>query len=200
MEKRVIVIGAGFAGLRAVRGLADKGFTVTLVDRQNYHLFQPLLYQVATAGLESESIAYPVRAALRGLRDVAFRMGEVTRVDLDTRMVSLSSGDSLPYDYLVIAAGAATMFFGLESVEHVALELKDLDDATRLRNRVLTAFEQAAHEQNPDIRRALLTFIVAGGGPTGIEFAGALTELIRQVLVRDYPEVRREDVRVLLVE
>jgi len=198
--KHVVIIGGGFGGLRAARGLANKtGIQVTLVDRQNYHLFQPLLYQVATAGLEQESIAYPLRAILRRWRNVQFRLAEVTGVDLAGRRVRTTSGD-LPYDALVIAAGAATEFFGLESVARRAYDLKDLDDAVRVRNRVLSSFELAAAEPDPARRAELLTFVVVGGGPTGVEFAGALAELVNHVLIRDYPELRREDVRIMLIE
>lgn len=200
MAGQVLIIGAGFAGIRAARALKGTDLEVTVIDRQNYHLFQPLLYQVATAGLEQESIAHPVRAIFRDWKNVRFRMGEVVEVDLAARLVRMAAGDPLSYDYLIIAAGAATNFFGLESVERAAFELKDLDDAVTLRNRILRAFEEAAGESDPARRRSLLTFVIVGGGPTGIEFAGALMELINSVLLRDFPEFSRDDVKVVLAE
>lgn len=197
--KRVIIIGAGFGGVAAARMLAGSGLDVLMVDRQNYHLFQPLLYQVATAGLEIEAIAYPVRALARRFRDVGFRLAEVTAIDLNGRTLHTTTGP-IRYDYLVLAAGAATNFFGQSSIAASAYQLKDLDDAVTLRNHILTRFERAAVEPDPATRRALLTFMIVGGGPTGIEFAGALSELIRQVLLKDYPEIRPQDIRVILAE
>src|SRR5207248_2480080 len=143
----------------------------------NYHLFTPLLYQVATAGLEPEEIAHPVRAILRGQRNVRFLVAGVQGVDLDHRTVQTDAG-VFGYDYLILAAGSTTNFFGLKSVEQVASGLKDVDEAMALRNRILACFEAAAWEQDPQRRRSLLTFVVVGGGPTGVEFAGALAELV----------------------
>jgi len=170
-----------------------------LLDRNNYHLFQPLLYQVATAGLEPEEIAKPVRAILRGQKNFDFRLVDVTRVDFAAHRVETSAGP-IGYDVLVLAPGGETNFFGLESMQRHGLGLKDIPDAIEIRNHVLTCFEQAMLEPDAERRRALLTFIVVGGGPTGVEMAGALSELIRLVLVKDYPRLNIKDVRILLLE
>jgi NADH dehydrogenase len=172
---------------------------VVLVDRNNYHLFQPLLYQVATAGLEPEEIAKPARAILRGQKNFDFRMVDVTRVDFAAKRLE-TSGGPMNYDFLVLAPGGETNFFGLESMQLHGLGLKDIPDAIEIRNHVLTCFEQAMLEPDAERRRALLTFIVVGGGPTGVEMAGALSELIRLVLVKDYPRLNIKDVRILLLE
>ncbi|QSV46316.1 NAD(P)/FAD-dependent oxidoreductase [Geobacter benzoatilyticus] len=197
--KRVVIIGMGFGGIRAARVLAGKGLDVVLVDRNNYHLFQPLLYQVGTAGLEQESIAYPVRAMSRHWAGTRFHLAEVAGVDFAAREVVTSTG-RIPYDYLVVGAGSVTNYFGLESVERHAFDLKELVDAERLRNHILTAFERAVVEPDPARRRALMTFVIVGGGPTGVEFAGALIELVRFVLAKDYPELSVQTARVVLVE
>ncbi len=196
--KRVVIVGMGFGGVRAARELAGKNLEVILVDRNNYHLFQPLLYQVATAGLEQESIAYPVRAMSRqwGSR---FHLAEVTAFDFAARQVETSHGP-VAYDYLIIGAGSVTNFFGMETVERYAFDLKKLVDAERLRNHILTAFERAVVEPDPAKRRALMTFVIVGGGPTGVEFAGALIELVRYVLAKDYPELSVQAARVVVIE
>ena len=192
-------MGAGFGGLRVARALRRAPVQVILLDRNNYHLFQPLLYQVATAGLEPEQIAKPVRSILRGQKNFDFRMVEVTAVDLVQRRLETNAGP-IAYDFLVLAPGGETNFFGLETVAKHALGLKDIPDAVAIRNHVLTCFEQAMLEADPEQRRARLTFIVVGGGPTGVEMAGALSELIRLVLVKDYPRLNIKDVRILLLE
>ncbi len=196
---RVVVVGAGFGGLWAARALARAPVDVTVLDRHNYHLFQPLLYQVATAGLEAESIARPVRTILRKQRNVDFRLTEVTGVDLAHRQLATADG-SIAYDYLVLAMGGETNYFGLDGLRRHAFGLKDIDEAELIKNHVLAAFEHAMTEPDADRRRALLTFVVVGGGPTGVEMAGALSELIRLVLVKDYPRLNVKDVRVLLLE
>jgi len=195
----VVVVGAGFGGLRVARALRRAPVQVVLLDRNNYHLFQPLLYQVATAGLEPEEIAKPARAILRGQKNVDFRMVEVTRVDFAAKRLETSAGP-IAYDFLVLAPGGETNFFGLESMQRHGLGLKDIPDAIEIRNHVLTCFEQAMLEPDAERRRALLTFIVVGGGPTGVEMAGALSELIRLVLVKDYTRLNIKDVRILLLE
>jgi NADH:ubiquinone reductase (H+-translocating) len=195
----VVVVGAGFGGLRAARALRSAPVDVLLVDRHNYHLFQPLLYQVATAGLEPEEIAKPVRAVLRGQRNFDFRLAHVTGVDFAARRLATDDGP-IGYDYLILATGAAANFFGLKGVEQCGLTLKDIPDAVRIRNHVLACFEEAMFEPDAERRRALLTFVVVGGGPTGVEMAGALSELIRLVLVKDYRRLDLKDVRILLLE
>lgn len=197
--KRVVIVGMGFGGLSAAKSLAGKGLEVVMVDRHNYHLFQPLLYQVATAGLEQESIAYPVRALARHWQDTRFRLGEVLGVDFDAKLLLLEDGD-LSYDYLVLAAGSRTNFFGIPGVEQHAFDLKKLSQAEDLRNHILMLFERATRETDPARRKALLTFVIVGGGPTGVEFAGALQELAQHVLTRDYPEIVPGEAHIVLVE
>ncbi|HSD30834.1 MAG TPA: FAD-dependent oxidoreductase, partial [Gemmatimonadales bacterium] len=194
---RVVIVGAGFGGLRAARALRRAPMDVLLVDRNNYHLFQPLLYQVATAGLEPEQIAKPVRAILRGQRNFDFRLADVSGVDFAGRRLLTGDG-AIAYDYLILATGAQTNFFGLAGVAEHALTLKDIPDAVRIRNHVLACFEQAMFEPDAERRRARLSFVVVGGGPTGVEMAGSLSELIRLVLVKDYPRLNLKDVRILL--
>jgi len=197
--KRVVIVGMGFGGLSAAKALAGSGLEVIMVDRNNYHLFQPLLYQVATAGLEQESIAYPVRALARNWQDTLFRLGEVVSVDFAGKILHLEDGE-LAYDYLVLAAGSRTNFFGIPGVERYAYDLKKLSQAEDLRNHILLLFERATREQDSIRRRALLTFVIVGGGPTGVEFAGALQELAQHVLSRDYPEITGGETRIVLVE
>lgn len=198
-RKRVVIIGMGFGGMHAAQELAGSHLEVLLVDRNNYHLFQPLLYQVATAALEQESIAYPVRALVRGWYNLAFRMGEVTGLDLAGKKVLTDTG-VLEYDYLIMAGGSVTNFFGNQGVARHAFDLKQLRDAEQLRNSILTTFELATQQTDQQQRRALLTFVVVGGGPTGVEFAGALAELIRYVFQKDYPELNLSESRVILLE
>lgn len=198
-KKRVVIVGMGFGGIRAARVLAGKGHDVILVDRNNYHLFQPLLYQVATAGLEQESIAHSVRAMARNWPGTRFHLAEVTDINFDLREVRTDTG-SISYDYLVIGAGSVTNFFGIESVKRYAFDLKELADAEALRNHILTAFERAVVEPDPARKRALMTFVIVGGGPTGVEFSGALIELVHFVLAKDYPELSTHAARVVLVE
>jgi NADH dehydrogenase len=195
----VVIVGAGFGGLEAARKLAKAPVRVTLIDRNNYHLFQPLLYQVAIAGLSPAQIAHPVRAILRRQRNLRFLMGEVTSVDFAAHKVTLDH-TALAYDYLILAAGGRTNFFGLERVEQQGLPLKDIDDAVTIRNHLLSKFEEANREPDPEARRALLTFVIVGGGPTGVETAGALSELIHLVLRKDYPNLDLALVRVILLE
>jgi NADH:ubiquinone reductase (H+-translocating) len=197
--KRVVIVGAGFGGLRAASALAGKGVDVLLIDRHNYHLFHPLLYQVATASLEQESIAYPVRAMTRHWKGVNFRLAEVCGVDLDQHKLKIAGG-TIEYDYLILAAGSVANYFGMETVERYSYDLKKLRHAVELRNQILGSFEKASTEPDPERRKALLTFIIVGGGPTGVEFAGALQELIRHVLSKDYPELASTPKRTILIE
>jgi NADH dehydrogenase len=196
---RVVVVGAGFGGLSAGRALAGQDVDVLILDRNNYHGFWPLLYQVATAGLEAESIAYPVRAILRKHHNLTFEMVEVRGIDFEHKQV-LTDGTPIDYDYLILAAGSANNYFGNDALAARTYGLKDLDDAERLRNRILSAFERAVREPDPARRAALLTLVIVGGGPTGVELAGAFAELIRHVLRKDYPMLDVSQARVLLVE
>jgi len=196
---RVVIVGSGFGGLNAARALAGKAVDVLVLDRNNYHGFWPLLYQVATAGLEAESIAYPVRAIFRKYDNVDFQMAEVRGVDFDKRLV-LTGGAPVPYDYLVLAAGSTNNYFGNNSLAAQTYGLKDIDEAEHLRNRLLSAFEQAVREPDPERRRTLLTFVIVGGGSTGVELSGAFSELIRYVLAKDYRGLDVSQARVILLE
>jgi NADH:quinone reductase (non-electrogenic) len=196
---RVVIVGAGFGGLNAARKLAGKGVEVLVLDRNNYHGFWPLLYQVATAGIESESIAYPVRAIFRKARNLHFRMWCAQRVDLEKRVVYTDT-HPVQYDYLVLAAGSANNYFGNDALAQSTYGLKDIVEAERLRNSVLLAFERASSEPDPEKRLTLMTFVIVGGGPTGVELAGAFSELIQHVLKKDYSTLDVSKARVILVE
>lgn len=195
----VVIIGAGFGGLAVAQKLAHAPVRITLIDRHNYHLFQPLLYQVAIAGLVPSQIAYPLRTIFRRQKNLTFQMGEVSSIDFKERYIR-TNGSVLAYDYLVLALGGETNFFGLNTVEENSFQLKSIESATGTRNHLLRMFELASREVDPGKRRALLTFVVVGGGPTGVETAGALAELITHVLTKDYPQMDLKEVRVLLIE
>ena len=199
-RSRVVVLGGGFGGLQCARALGGKPVDVLLLDRNNYHLFTPLLYQVASSLLNPSEISFPLRHVLRGRGNVRVRMAEVARLDLEGRRVIAADGRAFEYDWLVIATGAETNFFGIESVERVALGLKHLPDAMALRNHVLGCFEAALLEKDLEARRQWLTFLVVGGGPTGVEYAGALSELFRLVLPGDFPDLDVRQSRVVLLE
>jgi len=196
---RVVVVGAGFGGLSVARTLARADVDVLVLDRNNYHGFWPLLYQVATAGLEPESIAYPARAILRKYANADFLMAEVRSVDFERKLV-LTDGAPIAYDYLVLAAGSANNYFGNDQLAEHTFGMKDLNEAEQLRSQVLLAFERAVREPDEQKRAALLTFVIVGGGPTGVELAGAFAELIRHVLRKDYPMLDVGQARVILVE
>jgi len=200
MTKHVVVIGAGFAGMHAVRALLqDERVRVTLIDRNNYHLFVPLIYQVAIAGLEASDIAHPARDILKRHPRASFVMGEVTAVDRENKTVTVDEED-LPYDYLILATGSKTNTLGIDGVEEHAIGLNDLHDAMRVRNRVLSACEEASLLADPEQIKPLLTFLIVGGGPTGVELAGSLGEIRRRILPRYYPEIDRSLYRVVLIE
>ncbi|MGD8858994.1 MAG: NAD(P)/FAD-dependent oxidoreductase [Myxococcales bacterium] len=199
-RKRVVIVGGGFAGLNVARELAGSAAEVTLLDRRNHHLFQPLLYQVAAAGLSPDEIAVPLRRALRHADNVRVELAEVQDVDLPSRSLELRGGRTLGYDYLVLAAGARPNYHGHDEWEPRAPALKSLDSALRLRERVLRALEAAELEPSAEARRRLLSFVVIGGGPTGVELAGALAELARLSVPGEYRRVNRSDVRVTLIE
>ncbi|HEX8231621.1 MAG TPA: NAD(P)/FAD-dependent oxidoreductase [Chloroflexia bacterium] len=196
---RVVIVGAGFGGLNAARELGNKDVDVLVLDCNNYHGFWPLLYQVATSAIESEAIAYPVRAILRKYRNMNFRMNAVTGVDLEKKVVH-TEGRPVRYDYLILAAGSANNYFGNNALAQHTFGLKDIDEAEHLRNRLLFCFERAAAETDPRKRQELMTFVVVGGGPTGVELSGAFSELINFVLKKDYPHLDVTQARVILVE
>ncbi len=195
----IVIVGAGFGGLETAQKLAGAPVQITLIDRHNYHLFQPLLYQIAIAGLVPSQIAYPLRTIFRRQKNLTFQMGEVSAVDFESRYIKMN-GSVMAYDYLVLAVGGETNFFGLSTVEENGFQLKSIESATSTRNHMLRMFEQASREVDPDKRKALLTFVVVGGGPTGVETAGALAELITHVMTKDYPEMDLGESRVLLLE
>jgi NADH dehydrogenase len=197
--QRVVVIGGGFAGLWAVRHLRNAPVEITLIDRSNHHLFQPLLYQVATAGLAAPSIAAPLRYILRNQRNVTVLMGEVTHIDLAGRGVRVG-GRTIAYDYLLVASGATHAYFGHDEWERFAPGLKNLDDAFVIRRRILAAFERAEATADAAERHACLTFAVIGGGPTGVELAGTLAEIARHTLAREFRHIDSRQARVLLIE
>lgn len=199
MAHHVVIVGGGFGGLEAARRLNRTDLQVTLVDRQNYHLFQPLLYQVATAGLSPGDIASPIRNLVATDRNVEVRMGEVTGVDLAAKRVKLTDGE-LSFDSLVLAAGVRHSYFGKGEWEGDAPGLKTLDDALEIRRRVLLAFENAEREDDATKRAAWLTFVVVGGGPTGVELAGAISELARFTVVKDFRRFDPRTAKIVLVE
>ena len=195
----VVIIGAGFAGLSAAKGLAASPFDVTIIDRHNYHLFQPLLYQVATAGLSPADIASPIRSILRHQKNTHVILANVSGVDLVAREI-LAEDRRIPYDMLIIATGARHAYFGRDDWAQHAPGLKRIDDATYVRRRILVAFEKAEAEADAIKRRALLNFVIVGGGPTGVEMAGAIAELARKALAADFRTIDPRDARVILVQ
>ena len=195
---RVVIVGAGFGGLSTARALRRADADVLVIDRHNYHLFQPLLYQVASGLLDPGEIAHPVRTILRGHANTDVRMDEVRGIDMDRKVVRCT--EDIPYDFLVVAAGARTNHFGKEDIAATTIGLKGLEDALSLRAAVLERFEAAAESHDDRERARLLTFVIAGGGPTGVEYAGALSELFAHLLPKDFPRLDFHPVRVVLIE
>ena len=196
----VVIVGSGFGGLAAVLALEGADVDVTVIDRRNHHLFQPLLYQVATASLSPSEIAWPVRHILRKRREVTTLLATVTGVDVPSRAVVLEDGGRVAYDSLILATGARHAYFGHDDWEQFAPGLKTLEDATTIRRKLLLAFEAAEREDDPDRRQALLTFVIIGAGPTGVEMAGAIIELARVTLRGQFRNIRPGDARVVLIE
>jgi NADH dehydrogenase len=195
----VVIVGGGFGGLYAARTLARAPVRVTLIDRRNHHLFQPLLYQVATAALNPSDIAAPIRSVLRRQKNAMVILGEVTRIDAASRKVVLA-GEEIAFDYLVVATGVRHAYFGHDEWEHLAPGLKSIEDALEIRKRILLAFEAAEREDQEERRRRWLTFVVVGGGPTGVELAGALAEISRHALARDFRRIDPTGAKILLLE
>src|SRR4051812_34155341 len=198
-DPRVVIVGGGFGGLDAARALAGAPVSVTLVDRHNHHVFQPLLYQVATASLSPGDIASPIRWILRHQANAEVVLGDVRSIDPVAKTVS-TAHETLPYDFLIVAAGAAHAYFGHPDWAARAPGLKTLDDALEMRRRVLLAFEAAERETDSVAQRRLLTFVIVGGGPTGVELAGALAEIARQSLRKDFRNIKPESAHILLLE
>ncbi|WP_375778340.1 NAD(P)/FAD-dependent oxidoreductase [Bradyrhizobium sp. ma5] len=197
---RVVIVGAGFGGLEAAFGLAGAPVEITLIDRRNHHLFQPLLYQVATASLATSEIAWPIRYLLRDRPEVTTLFANVCGVDAAPKQVQLDDGGSIPYDTLILATGARHAYFGHDEWEPFAPGLKTLEDATTLRRRILVAFERAERETDPDKRAALLTFVIIGAGPTGVEMAGTIADLAKDTLPQDFRHIDTRRARVVLIE
>ncbi len=196
---RVVIVGAGFGGLKVARKLRKAPVELWMIDQYNFHTFQPLLYQVATAALEPEEVAHAVRGIYHDQENFNFRLATVTGVDLAAQQVLLDEGQPIPYDYLVIATGASTNFFGIEGVEQHAFPLKSVTEAVNLRSHIMRQFERA--DANPDlIADGILSFVIVGGGPTGVEMSGSLRELFEQVLRKDYPQTEVSAARVILIE
>ncbi|MEM8770828.1 MAG: NAD(P)/FAD-dependent oxidoreductase [Pseudomonadota bacterium] len=198
-KPKIVIVGAGFGGLTAAKKLRSIKADITLVDQRNYHLFQPLLYQVATAGLSPADIAWPIRSIVARQKNLRVLMRSVTNVDVDKQQLD-TDGGSVPYDYLILAPGARHSYFGNDDWETDAPGLKSIEDATEIRRRVLSAFEMAESSEDPYEQRCLLTFVVVGGGPTGVEMAGAIAELSRHALTCDFSHIDPSSTRVVLIE
>ena len=196
---RIVILGAGFGGLFAAKKLAGVAADVTVIDRHNYHLFQPLLYQVATAGLPPSDIAWPIRSILNRQKNTSVLLDEVMDINVEGHEVILQS-ESLPFDYLIVATGSTHSYFGHQDWETIAPGLKSIDDATYIRRRILTAFEQAEMTDNDAARRRLLRFVIVGGGPTGVELAGAIAELAHHTLAADFRHIDPRSATITLVE
>jgi NADH dehydrogenase len=200
MTHHVVIVGAGFGGLAVAHGLAGAAVEITIIDQRNHHLFQPLLYQVGTASLATSEIAWPIRHLVRNRKEITTLLGEVTGVDTRNRTVALEDGGTVHYDTLVLATGARHAYFGHDEWEPYAPGLKTLEDATSIRRRILLSFERAERETDPERRAALLTFVIVGGGPTGVELAGAIAELAYHNLPSEYRHIDTRKARVVLIE
>jgi NADH dehydrogenase len=196
---RVVIIGGGFAGLAAARGLEEQELQVVLVDKHNYHTFQPLLYQVATGGLEPDSIAFPLRKRFNDVENFFFRLASVSKINADKNEIETSIGN-LAYDYLIIATGSTTNFFGNKNVEKFAMEMKSVPQSLNIRSLILENFEEALLTSNIEERNALMNFVIVGGGPTGVELAGALAEMKKGILPKDYPDLDIRQMQINLIQ
>ncbi len=197
---KVVIIGAGFGGIKALKTFGNKAVDVLLVDRNNYHGFWPLLYQVATGQLDSASIAYPIRSLVQAYKNADFQLADVTGVDFAGKMVQVQNGAPITYDYLILAAGSAQFYFGNDALAATTFSMKDVDQAEELRNHVLAAFEKAQTETDPEKRKKLMTIAIVGGGPTGVELAGAYVELFKYNFKRDFPSLDMSQAKVALIE
>ena len=197
---KVVIVGAGFGGVQAVETLGKKAVDVLLVDRNNYHGFWPLLYQVATGALDSELIAYPIRNITKQHSNVNFQLADVTGVNWEGKEVNIANGKPIPYDYLILAAGSAQFYFGNDRLAETTFSMKDVDQAEEIRNHVIECFEAAQTETDPERRKQLMTIAIVGGGPTGVELAGGFMELFKDNFRRDYPTLNLKEARVCLIE
>jgi NADH dehydrogenase len=198
-KKRVVIVGGGFAGLTLAQKLIRSNYQVVLLDKNNYHQFQPLFYQVAMSGLEPSSIVFPLRKAFQKHKDIYIRVTEVTNIDLEHKRVDTPLG-ICNYDYLVLAIGADTNFFGNEQVARLAIPMKSVSEALFLRNRILADYEKALSTIDYETRQGLIDIVIVGGGPTGVEVAGALAEMKRYIMPKDYPELDHNEIDIYLVE
>jgi len=196
---QVVIIGGGFGGIQIAKKLKDKEVNILMLDKHNYHTFQPLLYQVATGGLEPDSIAFPLRKVFQSQKNLKFRVADVSQIHPESNTISTSIGD-FSYDYLVLATGSETNFFGQKEMEHFSMPMKTVPEALNLRSLILQNFEEAVIEEDPIAKEGLLNFVVVGAGPTGVETAGALAELKNHVLACDYPELDMKKIKIFLVE
>lgn len=199
MQKKIIIIGAGFGGLTSAKHLADSDFDITVIDKTNHHLFQPLLYQVATAALSPSDIAVPIRSLLSNYKNIKVILDEVVSIDKHNRAVQLKNS-TLNYDYLIVAVGSRHSYFGNNDWEELAPGLKTLTDALVIREKIIEALELAEIENNIDLRRKYLTFVIVGGGPTGVELAGAIAEIAKETMIKDYKNFRPDDTKIILIE
>src|SRR6266513_154123 len=199
-KPHVVIVGGGFGGLEAAKKLACKNVRVTVIDRTNYHLFQPLLYQVATAALSPADIAAPIRAILSKCKNLEVILAELHSVDVDTKKVKMADGAELDYDFLILATGARHSYFGHDDWEKLAPGLKSLEDAVELRRRILLAFEFAEKTTDEAARKAAMNFVIIGGGPTGVEMAGAIAEISRYTLAKDFRHIDPSQAKVILIE
>lgn len=198
-KKRIVIAGGGFAGLKLAKSLRKSNYQIVLLDKNNYHQFQPLFYQVATAGLEPSAISFPLRKIFQEQKDIHFRVAVLEKVDAESRVISTDIGD-LKYDYLVLAIGARTNFFGNQNLRRHAISMKSLGEAIQLRNKILHNFELALNERDPEKATGLLNIVIVGGGPTGVELAGALAEMKKYILPKDYPELDFTQMQIYLLE